>query len=963
MKNKIVKAIVSFVFAAFVMLQSASVFLTGSIADYKFYEHLEWNVVSNIYEEFLFDALLLFIVLVVVLILLFLLSMSLQKVKKMVPAGIIALGMIFLSLNNHMVHNIYETYSLKKENAYSLNTALAKLDVPDINAIAKSDIDAIPGKNIIFLSLESFEKGFITERPDLTPNLNRLIKNGSFKTMNPTTGGGWTSASAYMTMTGMPAFFGSEGNDVFQGSRDFKLNTLGDVLQTAGYELTYLLANKDFSGIREMLETFHFRVKSEIDFETSYERIPWGLHDKDLFEEIKKEVLLKSNQDQPFALFASTVSTHFPDGLYDKRMESIIEPKNSNLEFMVASVDYYIGELIKVLKSENILEDTVVIMVPDHLFMAKHETVDRFKERSLFVLSTAGNSVKDRSTLNQISMPRTILSLAGIESNVKFLTDVLNNNKNDFIDNNKQALRDINIAALKTANFADGFNIIKSDSIISINQLKDNLSLEKFIVNDNESVILQVQLDHKLRISSKNRIPFQNLKESLKEPKTLHIIVEDADILKSFFTDVDGIVSYKKGDLITYSYDEVQSKLSSIDHLEEKELISTAADEAIITIKSASFNSKKRSWFKIKDNQTLLDRGINLITFDDKGKMTAHIFDTYSNPQSITELIKAIKTAKKDKYISFLIAHDTAGENFNNYGNDLDVLRLQKLKGLKNRQAYIAQIKNNSNIELVDDLLLEKQFKIPYSEVKPLKNSAALVKKYSVDNNRFIAHAGGKIDGKIYTNSLEALNLSYEKGFRLFELDIIKTSDGKFVAAHDWNIWKEQTGFTGETPVTLEEFQRYKVHNLYSTLDMVMINNWFKTHRDAILVTDKTRDISGFGNQFIDKNRLRMEVFTLPDAEKALNLGIEPMLSENIINNFKENILDFAKKNKVKYIVLSRASIMRNRELLSILKKEGIHSYVYHVNFQSGKDEKYVVDYELGTVYGMYADDWNLKEE
>ena len=55
---------------------------------------------------------------------------------------------------------------------------------------------------------------------------------------------------------------------------------------------------------------------------------------------------------------------------------------------------------------------------------------------------------------------------------------------------------------------------------------------------------------------------------------------------------------------------------------------------------------------------------------------------------------------------------------------------------------------------------------------------------------RFIAHAGGRIEGMNYTNSLEALNNSYKNGFRLFELDIIETSDGEFVAAHVGNTLK-----------------------------------------------------------------------------------------------------------------------------------------------------------------------------
>lgn len=34
-----------------------------------------------------------------------------------------------------------------------------------------------------------------------------------------------------------------------------------------------------------------------------------------------------------------------------------------------------------------------------------------------------------------------------------------------------------------------------------------------------------------------------------------------------------------------------------------------------------------------------------------------------------------------------------------------------------------------------------------------------------------IAHAGGGIDGNIYTDSLEALNQSYQNGTRLFDID------------------------------------------------------------------------------------------------------------------------------------------------------------------------------------------------
>ncbi len=53
-----------------------------------------------------------------------------------------------------------------------------------------------------------------------------------------------------------------------------------------------------------------------------------------------------------------------------------------------------------------------------------------------------------------------------------------------------------------------------------------------------------------------------------------------------------------------------------------------------------------------------------------------------------------------------------------------------------------------------------------------------------------IAHAGGVIDGYLGTNSLEALKESARLGYSIIEVDIMTTSDGKFVLNHDWNYAK-----------------------------------------------------------------------------------------------------------------------------------------------------------------------------
>lgn len=48
-----------------------------------------------------------------------------------------------------------------------------------------------------------------------------------------------------------------------------------------------------------------------------------------------------------------------------------------------------------------------------------------------------------------------------------------------------------------------------------------------------------------------------------------------------------------------------------------------------------------------------------------------------------------------------------------------------------------------------------------------------------------IAHAGGQIGATTYTNSIEALDANYEKGFRAFEIDFSWTSDHQLVCLQE----------------------------------------------------------------------------------------------------------------------------------------------------------------------------------
>ena len=215
--------------------------------------------------------------------------------------------------------------------------------------------------------------------------------------------------------------------------------------------------------------------------------------------------------------------------------------------------------------------------------------------------------------------------------------------------------------------------------------------------------------------------------------------------------------------------------------------------------------------------------------------------------------------------------------------------------------------------------------------------------------DHFIAHAGGAIDGINYTNSLEAMNLSYSKGCKLFELDLVLTTDGKIIAKHD------------PPKITEAEFMSKLIMDRYTPMNMETINLWFEQHQEAILITGKINDPQKVYDEFLFRDRLIMELFSWEAVDKAIELGIKPLVSENLIFETK-NIEIVLKTKNIEYIGMSRYRIAENRKFLKKLKQKGIKNYIWHLESDiDGKSAEYHIwNYEMNFCYGMYANDLNL---
>lgn len=225
-----------------------------------------------------------------------------------------------------------------------------------------------------------------------------------------------------------------------------------------------------------------------------------------------------------------------------------------------------------------------------------------------------------------------------------------------------------------------------------------------------------------------------------------------------------------------------------------------------------------------------------------------------------------------------------------------------------------------------------------------------------------IAHAGGEIDGNIYTNSLEALNSSYEKGARVFELDISETKDSHLVAVHEWDEWAEFTGYQGNLPPTLSDFKRLNILEKYTPLSFADINDWFLEHGDAVLITDKINDPALITSLFVDKDRLKMELFSkesliiggeLFDGGMANYDAFSKILQTPSAKMFFLPKINQLKEMNIQYVVTGAPRTRKDKLRLKMLRVLDVKIYMFFfgTDDEIEKQVKENRDYLDGTYY------------
>lgn len=233
-------------------------------------------------------------------------------------------------------------------------------------------------------------------------------------------------------------------------------------------------------------------------------------------------------------------------------------------------------------------------------------------------------------------------------------------------------------------------------------------------------------------------------------------------------------------------------------------------------------------------------------------------------------------------------------------------------------------------------------------------------------SNRLIAHALGGINTDTYTNSYEAFLLNYQKGHRLFEADLMLTSDGHLVARHDWFAYLQPSlpPDKRNMPLTLKEFKQYAIYDRYTPLDFHDIARLMQQDPEICLVTDtKETDPELIAKQFniiksvaeqVDPcilDRIIPEIYN-PEMFRIVK-SIYPFkhcfYSIYLTDSSDTEVVKFVLQNEIPAVAMPAERATRS--FLRLLNVNGIPAYVFTLNTAREMNK-----YRKIGVYGFYTD-------
>lgn len=291
-------------------------------------------------------------------------------------------------------------------------------------------------KNLIILYLESIENSYMEAEvfgENLMPNIEKFIKKyGALGHYQQVLGTGWTmggfvSSNCSIPLTADLSFY---TQDVNYGAVPGAI-CLQDILAAHGYELFMLAGtSNDFAGMKEFLN--EHGVKPENIFEWQYFKNKygmsvkgniWGAKDRVVLKKAQEIILQQKKVNKPFFMTINTVDTHLSKGYVEENCNRLY----GDYRDVIRCFDKEIGNFLHWFEKQNLFNDTVLLVIGDHLVMDENiikkylNPRDKNREITSFMLGADLKKLNSEQNFCAFDLMPTLLTAIGADWGKSYL--------------------------------------------------------------------------------------------------------------------------------------------------------------------------------------------------------------------------------------------------------------------------------------------------------------------------------------------------------------------------------------------------------------------------------------------------------------------------------------------------------------------------------------------------------------
>lgn len=273
-------------------------------------------------------------------------------------------------------YHIYDSYLYWKDSEPTILNAKEKEEIQKWYSDKKEKLPdnrykgLFKGKNLILIQVESLESFVINQKvnnQEITPNLNKLLKNSLYFTNFHEQVHNGTSSDADL-MANTSVFPVRRGSTFFRYPNN-TYNSLPGMLSEIGYSTTAIHPDSgSYWNWMNALKGIGFQNCLDVKSFKQDEMIGLGLSDASFIKQVEPKIKV---MQQPFYTFMITLTSHGPFDLPKKYRELTLDKNldKTKLGGFFQSIHYtdkQIGALISKLDSDGILDNTIIAIYGDH---------------------------------------------------------------------------------------------------------------------------------------------------------------------------------------------------------------------------------------------------------------------------------------------------------------------------------------------------------------------------------------------------------------------------------------------------------------------------------------------------------------------------------------------------------------------------------------------------------------------